>query len=41
MDTDGSERLEPLCKSIVQVGTLSRGPQGQGAKPVGLPLDRA
>jgi uncharacterized GH25 family protein len=39
MDADGSERYSRCAKSIVQVGPLSAGTQGQVSKPVGLPLE--
>jgi uncharacterized GH25 family protein len=39
MDRDGSERYSRCAKSIVQVGPVGAGPQGQVSKPVGLPLE--
>lgn len=39
MDADGSERYSRCAKSIVQVGPLGAGSQGQVTKPVGLPLE--
>jgi hypothetical protein len=39
MDTDGSERYSRCAKSIVQVGPVAAGSQGQIGQPVGLPLE--
>jgi hypothetical protein len=39
MDADGSERYCRCAKSIVQVGPLGAGSQGQVTNPIGLPLE--
>lgn len=39
MDADGSERYSRCAKSIVHVGPIRAGLEGQVSKPVGLPLE--
>jgi uncharacterized GH25 family protein len=39
MDRDGSERYSRCAKSIVQVGPIGAGAQGQVSRPVGMPLE--